>query len=118
MQIKLETTEVKIEKIAYHRNGVSGEPFFVINFTCIQVGEMVGIVFTKYNEEHDKFFLDMNPRVAVFEREKLGDGIIEFGENSYRGDHYSYYLLDAINQYHQIPFTQRELKNIERERNG
>ena len=100
MQIKLETTEVKIEKIAYHRNGVSGEPFFVINFTCIQVGEMVGIVFTKYNEEHDKFFLDMNPRVAVFEREKLGDGIIEFGENSYRGDHYSYYLLDAINQYH------------------
>ena len=33
MQIELETTEVKIEKIAYHRNGVSGEPFFVINFT-------------------------------------------------------------------------------------
>ena len=62
MQIELETTEVKIEKIAYHRNGVSGEPFFVINFTCIQVGEMVGIVFFKYNEEHDKYFLDMNPR--------------------------------------------------------
>ena len=95
MQIKLETTEVKIEKIAYHRNGVSGEPFFVINFTCIQVGEMVGIVFPKYHEDHDEYFFDMNPRVAVFERKKLGDGIIEFGEN-----HYSYYLLDAINQHH------------------
>ena len=94
----LDTSEITIEKVEYHRNGVCGEPFFVINFKCVKVGEMVGIVFAKYNEDHNKYFLDMNPKVAVFEREKLGEGIIEFGQNSFRGDHYSSYLVYAINQ--------------------
>ena len=45
MQIELETTEVKIEKIAYHRNGVSGEPFFVINFTAFKLEKWLELFF-------------------------------------------------------------------------
>ena len=31
----LDTSEITIEKVEYHRNGVCGEPFFVINFKCV-----------------------------------------------------------------------------------
>lgn len=37
--------------------------------------------------------------VAVFDKELLAQGIIAFGANSFRGDNFSEFLLDAAKQY-------------------
>lgn len=71
------------DKVAYHRNGVGGTGFTVITF---RVGrdDMVGVVFPG------------DGNVAVFDRKKLGEGVIESGENSWRGDIFEPALRSAI----------------------
>ena len=74
---------MKINKVAFHRNGSSGEPFHIIKFTN-KKEKMIGIVFKeKYH-------------VAVFNQKLLGKGIIDFGVNSFRGDNYENKLRNAI----------------------
>jgi hypothetical protein len=85
---------MKIREIAYHRNGVAGNGFHVVTFKGgrrISQGvnrnfpEMVAIVFEEPGN------------VAVFDRELLGEGIIAFAENSWRGDYYEKELRAVIN---------------------
>ena len=57
--------------IAHHRNGVCGAPFAVILF------------------EHDG-------QCAVLDIDKLAQGDIAFGSNSWRGDHFEPSLRKAI----------------------
>ena len=65
--------DIKVEEVYSHRNGITGARFFVVTFT-FENTPMVGIVF------------DTPGHVAVFRRDLLGEGIIAFGLNSYRGD--------------------------------
>ena len=88
---------MNIQEIAYHRNGVSGEPFYVVSFSDPDAvgempgadGEMVAVVFDIDADEPSW-------RTAVLDRELLGAGVIAFAENSWRGDHYDRDLRQAI----------------------
>ena len=76
-----------IEEIAYHRNGVSGVGFHVVKFSePSEERQMLAVLFDTDEWGH----------VAVFDRKLLGRDIIKFGENSWRGDHYEKELRQAI----------------------
>jgi hypothetical protein len=77
----------KINEIAYHRNGVSGDGFFVINFEYYKQ-RMVGVVFPGIGQ----------CACAVFDLDLLNQGVIGFAENSWRGDQFYPELMDAINK--------------------
>lgn len=77
--------KLTIEKIAYHRNGIAGEPFKAVVFQY-DGKKMIGILFEDGAPDSIGF---SNPRCAVFDLELLGQGVIEFGENSWRGDHFA-----------------------------
>lgn len=76
--------KLAIEQIEHHRNGICGAPFYVVLFRDDDAGRMVGIVFEKASH------------VAVLNLEKLAQGNIAFGDNSWRGDHYEPHLRSAI----------------------
>ena len=67
----------------YHRNGVLGEPFHVCTFVC-DGRTMVGIVF------------ESKGHVAVFDAERVGQGDVGFGTNSWHGDEFERPLRRAI----------------------
>ena len=74
---------MKVQKIAHHRNGVSGESFYVVTFKD-DGDALVGVVF------------EAARHVAVFDVALLAAGEIEFGVNSWRGDVYEKDLRAAI----------------------
>jgi len=82
----------KVLKVDHHRNGISGEPFYVVLFESgghrkKDRTRMVGIVF------------DSPYHCAVFDVDLLAKGCIEFIENSWRGDWFEPELRDAIAKY-------------------
>lgn len=84
-----------IHVIAYHRNGVGGEPFYVITFRDIEEErDMVAVLFE--NDAPSRPGRFVNPRTAVFDRSMLGNGEIAMGTNSWRGDVYDPALRDAL----------------------
>lgn len=96
----------KIEQVAYHRNGISGQSFHVVTFrqfedsvlTPDEQPKMVAIVF------------EGRGHVAVFNRELLGRGVIDFGlvedgGNSWRGDQFEDELRAAIRADDDRPVT-------------
>lgn len=76
--------KLSIENIQRHRNGIAGAPISVLLFVDPDEGRMVGIVFEQ--EYH----------VAVLNIDKLAQGDIAFGSNSWRGDRYEPHLRKAI----------------------
>lgn len=78
-----------------HRNGVGGEPFVVSLFNIANPDgseqmRMIGISFLGPNRQ---FFID---HTAVLDLKLAADGVITFGENSWRGsDIYGPVLADA-----------------------
>ena len=91
---------IKILKSDYHRNGVSGEPFRAIIFQHSEdEGDkpktMVAIRFKDDSKDKGGFSA---PRCAVFDLALLYEGVIEFGENSWRGDHFATYLDKALEE--------------------
>jgi|ERR1039458_8490105 hypothetical protein len=86
--------------IAHHRNGVCGEPFYVVTFRDKECGTMVATLFPTYSEDdngHETY--SPNGRCAVLNIDKLTEGDIAFGSNSWRGDHYEDTLCRAITNY-------------------
>jgi hypothetical protein len=78
-------------KVAHHRNGVGGESFSVVSFYYKEnKSDMIGIVFSG------------DGQVAVFDRKLLGEGIIEFGENSWRGDVFESSLREVIKEWENV----------------
>jgi len=77
---------IKINKIASHRNGISGEPFYVVLFHDKDIeADMVATVFEEPGY------------VAVLAIGETVKANIEFGNgNSWRGDHFEKDLRDAI----------------------
>ena len=76
--------KLKIINFATHRNGITGAPFHVLVFRDPNEGRMLGIVF------------EQQYHVAVFNLDKLAQGDIAFGSNSWRGDQYEPYLRKAV----------------------
>ena len=75
---------------AYHRNGSSGNGFCVVTFDTVQEGllhPMVAIVFKEQGN------------VAVFDRKQLGQGVIEFGANSWRCESFEKELRAFIGEW-------------------
>ena len=70
---------ITIKAHAHHRNGIAGAPFDVCIFKAsgdwkLQKGEYLAIVF------------DAKMHTAVFDLQKLANGDIAFGSNSWRAD--------------------------------
>lgn len=84
---------------ASHRNGTSGAPFHVVLFEDIgdEGSRKVGIVF------------DSPSHVAVLDVDLLAEGIITFGQNSWRGDVFEPELRQHIDHWreHGHTFNQR-----------
>lgn len=86
---------IKSAKVAYHRNGVCGEGFFVVTFRW-QDGKcwrnMVATVFHYFDDASDK-----SCRVAVLDIDQTANGNIAMAEgNSWRGDHFADELFPII----------------------
>ena len=80
---------MKIQKSAYHRNGVSGEGFNVLTFNWSDEAKtnrhMVAVVFEGQGQ------------CAVLDIDELVEDNIEFAQgNSWRGDHFERELREAI----------------------
>lgn len=68
-------------KLDHHRNGVSGSPFTVgIVKEQIENKECILLIIQFDNDELN---------TAVFDLDMIKNNVIEFGVNSWRGDHYS-----------------------------
>jgi hypothetical protein len=78
--------KLKIIAISHHRNGICGAPFDVVLFDD-QVPERSRKVAILFEEPHF---------CAVLGVDKLAEGDIAFGSNSWRGDHYERDLRTAI----------------------
>jgi hypothetical protein len=81
------TTTSKLTPTAldYHRNGISGAPFHVLLFRDGQSLKL-GIVF------------EQPGHCAVLDVQKLAEGDIAFGSNSWRGDWFEPALRRAIRE--------------------
>ena len=80
-------TKMKVQEIARHRNGISGNGFDVVKFSTRADGNMIAIVFESAGD------------CAVFNLDKLAEGKIAFGENSWRGDNYESALRRSIDNW-------------------
>jgi hypothetical protein len=68
--------KIKLLSADSHRNGISGEPFITGLFTD--------------EDGRTKMFVDFGEmRFAVLQVDKLAEGDIAFGSNSWRGDWYA-----------------------------
>lgn len=76
--------KLQFEQVQSHRNGISGAPFHVLVFLDPNEGRMLGVVFEQLHH------------VAVFRLDKLSEGDIAFGSNSWRGDRYEPFLGAAV----------------------
>ena len=86
-------TDIYVTKIARHRNGISGVPFYVVLFRDERIGtgaagDMIAVVM----ETPDPAAM----AVAVLNRTQVYRGKVEFGVGSYRGDQYASALCRAI----------------------
>lgn len=68
-----------IVDVARHRNGICGTPFTAVIFDDADEGRMIATLFDSDTGA---------PRCAVYNLKLLAEGVIAFGENSWRGDWY------------------------------
>jgi hypothetical protein len=85
--------------VAYHRNGVCGEPFNCVIFDKIDNEGTTRMLAIRFADDEGEGF--QNPRIAVFDVSLLCESNIEFGSNSFRGD----YFVDAIDKIIANPTT-------------
>ena len=79
----------KVIRIEYHRNGIMGAPFHIVQFQGNRdaAKNMIAIVF------------GTSGHVAVFDYELLKQENFAFGENSWRGNVYEKELREAIRKH-------------------
>jgi hypothetical protein len=78
--------KIKPIKVAYHRNGVGGIPFHCVIFDKEEDGKTNRMLAVRFPDDEGAGY--QNPRIAVFYIALLYESVIEFGENSFRGDHF------------------------------
>lgn len=89
---------IDVDCIAYHRNGVCGDPFFVVTFATNMIDgthHFVATCFFAYNNELNRYENYSMPKVAMLDRDLLTAGDVVFGSNSWRGDRFADMLLAA-----------------------
>jgi hypothetical protein len=82
--------KIKVTDIDYHRNGISGAPFYAVTFNWKDdkaTRHMVAAVFRGPGQ------------VAVLDAGMASKGNVTFGSNSWRGDHFEASLRLAIEEY-------------------
>jgi hypothetical protein len=95
----------KVKTLTYHRNGVGG-----LGFYCAIVEDegrdMLVVRFVSYDGKGENVVDESVGAIvcAAFDTKLLADGNITFGENSWRGDHYSDVMDAAIKQYQDAMF--------------
>lgn len=77
-------------KMDYHRNGISGLGFHVAIVDETEGDETRRMLVVRFNKRADEE--TGNVVCAAFDLAKLDQRIIEFGLNSWRGDHYSDFM--------------------------
>ena len=85
----------RIIDIDYHRNGIFGQSFCPVIFESTDGKRMVAVVLPK---ESDQSIGSIG--CFVLDIDKLADGNVAFGENSWRGDQYADELRAAIEAWH------------------
>ena len=78
--------KIKPLSVEFHRNGVCGEPFHCVIFDKTEDGETNRMLAVRFADDEGEGF--KNPRIAVFDIALLYESNIEFGSNSFRGDHF------------------------------
>ena len=77
----------KLIEVARHRNGICGEPFYVV-------------LFDESKRRMAAFVFEGECRTAITDVAELAKGNIAMAEgNSWRGDHYDDWLREQIAQY-------------------
>lgn len=82
----------RIDQVAYHRNGISGAPFYAVLFT----GSSTDL------PKPERFLASVFEEpgaVSVISLSRIEESGVTFGENSYRGDAYEPELRAAIAAY-------------------
>jgi hypothetical protein len=77
--------------ISHHRNGCTGVSFYVILFRDGLKDQRMAI---KFDDQGDG-----NIYTAVLDTEKLADGDIDFGSNSFRGDVFDKQITEWCEKY-------------------
>jgi hypothetical protein len=104
---------MKLNKIDYHRNGVSGTGFFVLTFTEKRGNKncnMMAIAF-------DPDIPGTKGCLAILDVDLLAAGVIEFGENSWRYEHYADFVRGEITKWetehlHNIPDHNQDTSHV------
>lgn len=97
---------ITVARVDRHRNGVTGEGFWIVHFACPEHGAMMAVVFPPDPilggepdwEVYEREELH-NPRVAVFQTRLLPD-TSDMG-NAWRGDVFAPQLYTAIRDHEQ-----------------
>lgn len=77
---------IKPLKVAHHRNGVGGMPFHCVIFDKEEDGKTDRMIAVRFPDDKGSF--SQEPRIAIFDIALLYESVIEFGDNSFRGDHF------------------------------
>lgn len=88
---------IKPLKVAHHRNGVCGMPFHCVIFDKEEDGKTNRMLAVRFPDDEGSYSQEAN--IAVFDVALLYESVIEFGENSFRGDHFVYDIDQAIEQH-------------------
>lgn len=91
---------IKPLEVAYHRNGVSGEPFHCVIFDKKEDGQTTRMLAVRFADDEGDGY--QNPRIAIFDIALLYESVIEFGENSFRGDHFVDDIDKAIQAHYEV----------------
>lgn len=95
--MKHKPIKINVKEIAYHRNGIGGEPFHVVLFTMRDTDSETTAPDSKPIIHNMMAVVFEQPyQVSVFDHDKLKQDIIGFGYNSWRGEVYERQLRQAI----------------------
>ena len=94
---------IKPLKVAHHRNGVGGEPFHCVIFDNTEDGKTNRMLAVRFADDEGQGY--QNTRIAVFDIALLNDSVIEFGQNSFRGDHFADDIDQAIKAHYEKEVT-------------
>lgn len=79
---------LRIEKIAHHRNGVAGSPFYVVLFKRGRE-KFLATMFYRLGDS-------LNLSTSVLDRDLLAQGVIEFAQNSWVAEEFERELRHAV----------------------
>jgi hypothetical protein len=96
--------KIKVTNVNYQRNGISGEGFFMLNFTASPDDEkqdFLCVIFPNY-DENGNVESEGNPKIAIMNYDENRE--IDF-KGCWRGDHFQDVILEALRGYEDDEFV-------------